>query len=89
MQRECEALSGELETLPRPASAIATGVDEDGLRQVCTTIAARLDGAEPEQYERVMEAIQLSVAATREKVTVGVVVPLEPRKSTQERVYHH
>ncbi len=77
VQRQREALSAELETLARPASAIAAGVDEADLRQVCATIAARLDGAEPEQYERVMEAVQLSVAATRDEVTVEGLLPTE------------
>ncbi|MDE2668033.1 MAG: recombinase family protein [Chloroflexota bacterium] len=83
VQRQREVLSAELETLARPASAVAAGVDEDGLRQVCATIAARLDGAEPEQYERVMEAVQLSVAATRDEVTVEGLLPTEPPEATK------
>ena len=83
VQRQREVLSAELETLARPASALAAGVDEDGLRQVCATIAARLDGAEPEQYERVMEAVQLSVAATRDEVTIEGLLPTEPPESTK------
>ena len=55
VQRQREVLGAELETLARPAWAIAAGVDEADLREVCATIAARLDGAGPEQYERVME----------------------------------
>ena len=82
-QRQREVLSAELETLARPASAIAAGVDEDGLREVCASIAARLDGAEPEQYERVMEAVQLSVSATRDEVTVEGLLPTEPPESTE------
>ena len=83
VQREREVLSAELGTLSRPASTIAAGVDEDGLRQVCATIVARLDGAEPEQYERVMEAVQLSVSATRDEVTVEGLLPTEPPESTE------
>ena len=83
VQRQREALSAELETLARPASVIAAGVDEAGLREVCATIAARLDGAEPEQYERVMEAVQLSVAATRDEVTIEGLLPTEPPESTK------
>ena len=100
MQREREVLSAELETLARPASAIAAGVDEASLRQVCATIAARLDGAEPEQYERVMEAVQLSVVATRDEVTVEGLPPTEPPESAKSpdvrrnaqiltQIYHH
>ena len=84
VQRRREALSAELETLARPVSAIAADVDEAGLREVCATIAARLDGAEPEQYERVMEAVQLSVAATRDEVTVEGLLPTQqPPESTK------
>ena len=50
---------------------------------MCATIAARLEGAEPEQYERVMEAVQLSVAATRDEVTVEGLLPTEPPESTE------
>ena len=80
-QRQRDVLSTELETLARPASAIAAGVNEAGLRQVCATIAARLDGAEPEQYERVLEAVQLSVAATRDEVTVEGLLPTDSQES--------
>lgn len=45
--------------------------------------AARLAGAEPEQYERVMEAVQLTVAATRDEVTVERMPPPVPP------VHHH
>ena len=100
IQRRREVLATELETLARPASAIAAGVDEDGLREACATIAARLDGADPERYERVMEAVQLSVAATRDEVTVEGLLPTEPAESSKspdcppecadsEHVYHH
>ena len=82
-QRRRGALSAELEKLARPASAIAADVDEAGLRQVCATIAARLDGAEPDQYERVLEAVQLSVLATRDEVTVEGLLPTEPPDSTK------
>ncbi len=83
VQRQREVLGAELETLARPASAIAAGVDEDDLRQACARIAARLDGADPERYERVLEAVQLSVAATRDEVTVEGLLPTEPPESTE------
>ncbi len=83
VQARRQVLGAELETLARPVSAIAARVDEADLRQVCATIAARLDAAGPEQYERVMEAVQLSVEATRDEVTIEGMLPTEPPESAE------
>ena len=73
---ECDRLTFEVASL---------GEANEHIRWTCAAIAERLASGRQEEFELVLEAIQLSVAATREKVTVEGVVPLEPRKSAQER----
>ena len=64
--------------LTSPQSAVRHAFDEDALRRSCAVIAARLDSAGSEEQELVLEAVQLSVAATREEVTIEGILPLEP-----------
>ncbi len=69
----------------RLTSEVASlGEASERLRRTCVAVAGCLDSGRQEEFELVLEAIQLSVAATREKVTVEGVVPLEPCKSAQE-----
>ena len=53
-------------------------IDEAALRSACAMVAERLDGASPEDRERVLEALQVTVTATREEAIVEGVLPIEP-----------
>ena len=78
-----EVLAGELAALESPRAGAREDIDEDALRRTCSTIVARLDRAGSEQQQLALEAVQLSVAATREEVTVEGILPLEPPESLQ------
>ena len=53
-------------------------IDEAALRSACAMVAERLDGASAEDRERVLEALQVTVTATREEAIVEGVLPIEP-----------
>jgi hypothetical protein len=61
----------------RPLVSQASELDEGALRTACATVAKRLDDAGPEERERVLEALQVTVTATREEGTVEGVLPIE------------
>jgi site-specific DNA recombinase len=77
MRRQREVLTEELETLARPEQSHVS-VDETSLRRACAAVAEHLDHAGPEDYKRVLEALDISATATREEVTVEGTLPIEP-----------
>ena len=83
VQRQREAIAGEVAALTSLSSGMAENIDEDALRQTCAAIAERLDGAGPQEQQLVLEAVQLKIAATREEVTVEGMLPQEPPKPSQ------
>jgi hypothetical protein len=50
------------------------------LRPVCRAIESRLENAVAEEWYQVLEALQVSVEATREKAVVRGVLPSEAPK---------
>ena len=83
VQRRREALTGAMDALARPQPAWDEHIDEAGLQRVCASIAARLDGAGPEERERVLEAMQLTATVSGEDVTVEGALPIEPPNFTE------
>ena len=81
VQRRRGVLASRIAALTGPAVEVDPDLDEDSLRHTCAAIAERLDGATREEHELAFEAVQLSVVATREEVTVEGVLPLGPLKS--------
>ena len=81
VQRRREVLAEQLAALSGPTVDVGADIEEESLRRTCAAIAERLDSGGREQHELVFEAVQLSVAATREEVTVEGVLPIKPLKS--------
>jgi site-specific DNA recombinase len=77
VRRQRETLTEEVEALARPQQGHVS-VDEATLRRACAAVAERLDQAGAEDYERVLEALDISATATREEVTVEGTLPIEP-----------
>jgi hypothetical protein len=73
VRRQREILTEELEVLARPQQG-SLNIDEAALRRAC---AEHLDQAGPEDYKRVLEALDISATATPEEVTVEGLLPIE------------
>jgi len=76
IRRQRDALTVDLESL-KNVSGHGIAVDEVGLRDACASIAEYLDGASSNRQDQVLEALQISVSATRETATVEGVLPID------------
>ena len=76
-RRQREALTVERDSL-KSASRTDWSVDGAALKRACASVARRLDDADEDRHEQVLEALQISVSATREEATVEGVLPIEP-----------
>ena len=77
VQRRRESFAAQLAALERPRPIRLDDIDQEALYETCSGIAARLEGADSKQRQLVLEAVQLSVTATRDEVTIEGVLPLE------------
>jgi len=76
VRRQRDAMAVDLESL-KNVSGHGIAVDEVGLRDACASIAEHLDGASSNRQDQVLEALQISVSATRETATVEGVLPID------------
>ncbi|RJQ12386.1 MAG: hypothetical protein C4558_01925, partial [Dehalococcoidia bacterium] len=76
-RRQRETLTVERDSL-RSASRTDWSVDGAALKRAYAGVARRLDDADEDRHEQVLESLQISVSATREEATVEGVLPIEP-----------
>jgi len=77
LRREQVVLNDRLRSLRPAPRSLPVSIDEARLARVCQAVARWLDQADETRKRLALEALQISVVATRERATVSGVVPLD------------
>jgi hypothetical protein len=80
LKRQKQAIEVQLQIRRRTRSDALEHVDAARLRLVAQSIEAWLETAGAEEWTQVLEALQISVEATRERATIRGVLPAEVPK---------
>ena len=77
LRRQQAVLNQRLRSLRPVPQAMPQTIDEARLAQACGAVARWLYQADEAQRQLALEALQVSVVATREQATVSGVIPLD------------
>ena len=77
LRREQTILNDRLRSLRPIHEPMPVSIDEARLARTCQAVARWLDQADDARRRLALEALQISVVATREQATVSGVIPLD------------